>query len=352
MGGRLWITAGAVSLAATLLLVLTWLGGNTRLTKADTFRVFIDANTGDGICDLPEDSSVSVAKSSSFEVAVCVESPPSALGSFSFDVVYDDTIILAPEVADSGTALDDNPDANQAALGGAWDCSGFNLAFPTGDADPVGGADHGKASIICLSLTGPFSFTSTGDIALIDFDTKGVDGNSSLALQNVIVGDAIGAEMGSCNPSISFPMPCVDGSVTVGGAAPPGATPTLTPGAPSPSPTATSGLPAATSTPQSSTLTPAPTPLPEGMEAVDLFPGCNPVASTYPDGSDVQTLAAAVSPFESLTSIWKLVAGRWSAYSPESAEASDLKVTEFLDVVFLCAVTPGTFVRPLVQVQG
>ncbi len=253
---------------------MTSLGGSTTPAAANTFRVFIDADTSDGICDLPEDSSLSVTHPASFSVALCVEDPPSPVGSFNIEVVYDDTIILAPEVADSGTALDDNPDANQAALGGGWNCSGFGFAYPVGDGDPLSGPGHGRAKIGCLSLTGPFTFASTGDVALVNFDTQGPDGTSSLALENVIVGDVIGAEQGSCNPAIGFPMPCVDGSVTVGPLATATATPTVTATSP---PAAT-----ATATP---TATPTIT--------------TTPTATTIPTSTATPTITATISPVDS-----------------------------------------------------
>jgi len=75
---------------------------------------------------------------------------------------------------------------------------------------------------------------------------------------------------------------------------------------------------------------------------------CNPVTITYPDGTTVQTLTAATSPSGILEAMWKFRGDMWSAYSPEFPQASDLTVTAFLDVVFLCVDAAGTFVRPLV----
>lgn len=362
MTERRWPGVVAVLLLAALVPGVMWLSGRTRPTAAQTMRVFIDADTADGICDLPEDSSVSVLSPASFDVAVCLESPPSAVGAFSFDLIYDDTVILAPEVADAAPALDDNPDANQAALGGAWDCSGFELAFPTGDSDLASGPGHGEATIDCLSLTGPWTFTSTGPLAVIHFEAQSVVGGTELAVENVVIGDKGGAEIGSCNPAVGVPMTCVNGTVSVDGGAPPPPTPTqptsaATPtatsvaGAPTPTSTSTPGsasTPASTSTPPSPTPTPAPTPPPEEADVLDLVGGCNAVVNTYRDGTSVQTLAAAVSSPGLLGGIWKFVAGVWSAYSPEFAQASDLTAVDFLDVVFLCVDGPSTFVRPLV----
>jgi hypothetical protein len=101
-------------------------------------------------------------------------------------------------------------------------------------------------------------------------------------------------------------------------------------------------------TPQGPTPTPAPTPPPESAEVMNLIAGCNPITTTYPDGTTVQTLTAATAPAGTLDAIWKFDAGVWRAYSPEFPQASDLAVTAFLDVVFLCVDAPATLVRPLV----
>ncbi len=81
---------------------------------------------------------------------------------------------------------------------------------------------------------------------------------------------------------------------------------------------------------------------------MDLAAVCNPVTVTYPDGTTVQTLAAAISPADILGAMWAFDAGLWRGYAPQYPEASDLATARFLDVVFLCVNAPGTFVRPLV----
>ncbi|MGB6837270.1 MAG: hypothetical protein WBF66_06165, partial [Dehalococcoidia bacterium] len=93
---------------------------------------------------------------------------------------------------------------------------------------------------------------------------------------------------------------------------------------------------------------PTATPLPPGMEAVDLMAGCNAVASTYPDATPTQTIASNVGRTGILTSIWKFDLGSWLGYSPQFPEVSDLTETEFLDALFICVDSPGAFVRPIV----
>jgi hypothetical protein len=242
-----WITVVGISLLATLVLAVVLLRGSTQSTATIEFGMFIDADSTNGYCNLPPDSSRSVAHPANFNVAACVENPPAALGAFAFELVYDDTVIKAPEVADSGTALNDNPNANEAALGTGWDCSGFGLSYPKGDIDPLTGAGHGRAKIGCLSLTGPWTFTSTGYVALINFNTQGITNTSSLGLENVVLADVPGEELGSCNPTITTALPCTDGSITATGGAP---TATFTP-TPTPSRTPTpSATPTITPTPR------------------------------------------------------------------------------------------------------
>jgi hypothetical protein len=83
------------------------------------------------------------------------------------------------------------------------------------------------------------------------------------------------------------------------------------------------------------------------VETVDLVAGCNPVTSTWPDDTDIETVAAAVSPPEALDAIWALdpETGVWQGYSPATPEASDLASVNELDVIFVCMNAPGTISR-------
>jgi len=124
-------------------------------------------------------------------------------------------------------------------------------------------------------------------------------------------------------------------------------TPTPGPGdTPAPTSTPAPGEPTATPTPTGPL--PTLTPVPPGLEAVDLVAGCNAVASTYPDGTPIGTIASNVGRTGILTSIWKFDLGTWLGYSPQFPEVSDLTETEFLDAVFICVNSPGAFVRPVV----
>ena len=136
-----------------------------------------------------------------------------------------------------------------------------------------------------------------------------------------------------------------DAQITCGeeGAAPtstPTAGPSPTPGGPSPTP----GGP--TPTPEGPVATP--TPLPPGYQAVDLAGGCNPVATTYPDGTPIQTIADAVGPAGNLAALWEFNLGAWRGFSPEHPDISDLTEADFLDALFACVRGPGAFARPIV----
>ena len=84
------------------------------------------------------------------------------------------------------------------------------------------------------------------------------------------------------------------------------------------------------------------------MEAVQLAEGCNPVTVTYADGTPIGSIASAVGAAGNLEALWKLEGGVWLGYSPAFPQASDLTLSDFLDVVFVCVAAPGAFVRPVV----
>jgi len=231
--------------------------------------------------------------------------------------------------------------------------------------------DEGTVRFGCVSTgtpgTGP---TGSGLLSTVTFNAKAA-GGSSLCLRWASLGNT---DLMSNDIPLS-PGQYQHSSIVVGGGSPPAACapaatptppgPTATPGGPppatatpgrpvatatpgGPAATATPGPPAATATPMGPTPTAAPTPPPESAEVMDLIAGCNPLTTTYPDGTTVQTLTAATAPAGILDAIWKFDAGVWRAYSPEFPQASDLAVTALLDVVFLCVDSPGTFVRPIV----
>lgn len=85
-------------------------------------------------------------------------------------------------------------------------------------------------------------------------------------------------------------------------------------------------------------------------ESVDLVTGCNPVASTWPDATPVETVGEAVSPAEALDAIWALepASAVWQGYSPAAPEASDLASVDELEALFICVNAAAAIERPVI----
>lgn len=93
--------------------------------------------------------------------------------------------------------------------------------------------------------------------------------------------------------------------------------------------------------------TPSPSPSPQPIR---LLSGCNNEALTWPVGTALSTVAAAVAPPSALMSIFKLdtATGRFRAYSPTAPSfANDYNTVETaLEAVFLCVSSTATLNRP------
>jgi hypothetical protein len=251
------------------------------------------------------------------------------LGSYEWSIAYDPNTLELTAPAD----------------GGFLGSTGRSVFCPP----PI--LDAGTVRFGCVSSgSTPAPPSGSGLLSTLTFNAL-ASGSSSLCLKWASLSDALGDDI---------PTGVAHSSIAVGGGSPPApscgspATPTpaatYTPGAgdtPVP-PLSTATVPLPTATPTGPTPTPAPTPPPEQSDWVELAALCNPVTITYPDGTTVQTLTAAVSPSGILTAMWQFEGGVWLGYSPQYPQASNLAVTGFLDVVFLCVDAAGTFVRPLV----
>ncbi len=89
---------------------------------------------------------------------------------------------------------------------------------------------------------------------------------------------------------------------------------------------------------------------PQQTETVELFPVCNNVTLTWPSGTPMTEVAAAITPVSNLRAIWRFnnTQQRFEGFSPQFPEQSDLRTANRLDAVFICMSGPGTLTRPLI----
>jgi len=84
-------------------------------------------------------------------------------------------------------------------------------------------------------------------------------------------------------------------------------------------------------------------------DQVALSPGCNNEVLSWPAGTPVATVAAAIQPAGALESIWRFdnAAGGWLAYTPAPGAPNSYTATVgTLDTVFLCVSQAATLDRP------
>ena len=221
-----------VFLGIAALVPASHLGGVTKEAVAQSPELSLDADISDGGPCASIDSEITAAPGEAFQVGVCVQGIPSYLGAFQVSVIYDDTIVSAPEIPLSGGALDDNPDANAGAttwgegLGENWTCDIVSLGQqPVGDGDPETGPGHGRADMICWSITGPWALgddEDSGVLAVISFDANpDLPGATSLELADVGLSGGGANDMGMCNPPAGSPsavvLDCIGATVQVAG---------------------------------------------------------------------------------------------------------------------------------------
>ena len=236
-------------------------------------------NNGTGWCDpLHIDTTASrAADGTPYQIAVCLSDAADLdgfalpLGAFQFDFIYNPALNSCTDL--SGSALDDNPDANDGAtsfstpdLGTGWDC---NIQ---GAAPPVcaKGGVAGRAFLKCQCVTTGGVCTSTlptgagvsAPLAVVTLAAV-AGGVDNLNLVNGHVFDTAAGGILDCGAAGG--PPCYGATETKIGPA----TPTFTPGAPTATFTAVPPTPTRTSTPvpPTATFTPVPptatfTPLP------------------------------------------------------------------------------------------
>jgi hypothetical protein len=80
--------------------------------------------------------------------------------------------------------------------------------------------------------------------------------------------------------------------------------------------------------------------LPAPGAAKQLYPGCNNITLSFPDGTPSQTAVQAVTPPGSVEAMWRHSAAlnKFEGFSPAYPQASDLLTVNFLDAVWVCMV--------------
>lgn len=201
--------------------------------------------------------------------------------------------------------------------------------------------------VAAATVSWAITSTPAGASCQVLLGTQSTTDAGGEASTNVILGNLAGNYVVSAWTGPTGNIGPASGVFTAsGGPAAPCATSTPTP---TETPTET---PTVTGTPPTATPTgtpPTATPTTGGTEAVGLATGCNPVAVTWPDGTAVTTVAAAVSPTSAVVSIWKFntATGSWLGFSPLAPpEVNDLQTVNRLDAIFICVSTSGTLTRP------
>ncbi len=89
-------------------------------------------------------------------------------------------------------------------------------------------------------------------------------------------------------------------------------------------------------------------------EVIALGRGCTNVTLTWPSGTPIGVVWAAVTPFAALEAVWRLnnAMRRFEGFNPPATEVSDLTAVNRLDTVFICLHAPGTLTRPLIPITG
>ena len=225
--GTAVLAVGAVVIASALIGFRLMTGPGDTASAADPLGIALDMDVTNGTPAGPcsvIDATAPHLLGSSYDVGICVSNLYTGMpvGVLTVNVIYDDTKNSAPEVADAGNALDDNPDANAGSttwgdgLGTGWDCSGGGLAFPKGDKNPATGAGNGQAFLSCKSATGPWTLgdnETAGVLGVVHFTATAAAATSdTLTISGGLLGYSDATEMGTCNPDVTFPMPCVGGT--------------------------------------------------------------------------------------------------------------------------------------------
>jgi hypothetical protein len=88
--------------------------------------------------------------------------------------------------------------------------------------------------------------------------------------------------------------------------------------------------------------------LPAPGAAKQLYPGCNNIALSFPDGTPSATVLQAVTPAGTVDTMWRHSAAlnKFEGYSAQFPQASDLLTVNFMDAVWLCMAEGLAAVQP------
>jgi hypothetical protein len=186
----------------------------------------MDITNGGGVPCAVIDDTANHDCESTYYVALCVEGLYIGypVGSFTFDVLYDDLLNKVPDVANVKPALDDNPDGN---VGGTtwptgdiglgptayWDCSANGASYPEGDIQPATGDQNGDAYITCESGDGPWNLGDNethGVLAVIEFRAIAEGDDAMTIATSGYIANPDVSKYGECTGT-SYPMGCVGG---------------------------------------------------------------------------------------------------------------------------------------------
>jgi len=204
--------------------------GRVNIATAQGTELLLDADVSNGGPCATIDSQITVKPGQPFQVAVCLKGLTGPVTAFQLDLIYDDTIINAPEVAleGEGVALDDNPDVNAGSttwgdsLGEGWSCNILDMGQqPVGDNDPETGPGHGLAQIACWTLgyvTTLGDNEDSGVLAVISFNgAPSSSDTTTIEVANVVLGTSSAQELGSCNPTVGIELACRGATIQVSG---------------------------------------------------------------------------------------------------------------------------------------
>jgi len=261
-------------------------GGSPDVAAANGAKIEIDmVKDGNDWCNPVNNAATHTVGPATYEVAICLTNALAPPASFNIELKYNDLWNSCTDVANSGTGLDDNPDANAGpTVGGtywpsealslgtvadaAWDCSVGGTNYPVCDTNTAErGAGKGVAFLTCgapsadlVDLTLPVGAGVSSPIAVVTLKAEGA-GVDNLAFGIVKVADESVETIVACNVNDGWTA-CIGATDTkTGEPAEPTATPTatMTPAATN-TPCGPGGCPTSTVTPRAWTKTPTPAP--------------------------------------------------------------------------------------------